>query len=520
MLLIRALVALLLLVDLSFAQSSPGLVLGQTPTAAQWNSYFAAKQDYPISLVSAASFTVGPGTGGTYAVTSGTAIQCAGNASYLTTYCMQPVFDSTHLLGVIVVPTLSTTLAGNANSQGPGAFTAQFDVPQSDLKATMLGNPWGFGANITSAMTAGNTNGVDGPLAFAATVKNTNGGNAKIFGWDWQFSNVGNALTNFGGVMGMSMNVAGQASVGIRMVSQGSQQITTGWDCQQGGAVGNGGYAWGCVDAGGNAIRNVTEYHFALPPVAGVITPASPFISGNSGNNIQFFGKTNGTGLNSFQFFTSQTTATGGTFQILDNSVDSGVMFSMNGATSFAQFPKTSTTIAVGANSILNDTFGLTATLQILKASRSILSIGQYSANANAPYISFIKSHNNSLGGITTVSVNDGLLYLSAQGYDATGSPVLQEAGNIQIAADAAPTAGSVAGRIVFQVAPSGGSSAEILRLNSNGTIKFSNAATFSANGAVATVLGSVGPTGSHTTVQKWFTIVDSTGATLYIPAF
>jgi hypothetical protein len=28
------------------AQSSPGLIPGQTPTAAQWNSYFAAKQDY------------------------------------------------------------------------------------------------------------------------------------------------------------------------------------------------------------------------------------------------------------------------------------------------------------------------------------------------------------------------------------------------------------------------------------------------------------------------------------------
>lgn len=29
-----------------FAQSNPGLVYGQVPTAAQWNSFFAAKQDY------------------------------------------------------------------------------------------------------------------------------------------------------------------------------------------------------------------------------------------------------------------------------------------------------------------------------------------------------------------------------------------------------------------------------------------------------------------------------------------
>lgn len=52
------------------------------------------------------------------------------------------------------------------------------------------------------------------------------------------------------------------------------------------------------------------------------------------------------------------------------------------------------------------------------------------------------------------------------------------------------------------------------------GNVKFNNAASFSANASVATVLGSVGPVGSHTTVQKWLTIVDSGGATLYIPAF
>lgn len=36
----------LLWVSGALAQSSPGLVTGQVPTAAQWNSYFAAKQDY------------------------------------------------------------------------------------------------------------------------------------------------------------------------------------------------------------------------------------------------------------------------------------------------------------------------------------------------------------------------------------------------------------------------------------------------------------------------------------------
>jgi hypothetical protein len=62
--------------------------------------------------------------------------------------------------------------------------------------------------------------------------------------------------------------------------------------------------------------------------------------------------------------------------------------------------------------------------------------------------------------------------------------------------------------------------STEMFRLLGAGGVKFSNAASFSANGAVATVLGSVGPTGSHTTVQTWLTFVDSGGVTRYVPCF
>ncbi len=40
-----------------------------------------------------------------------------------------------------------------------------------------------------------------------------------------------------------------------------------------------------------------------------------------------------------------------------------------------------------------------------------------------------------------------------------------------------------------------------------------------SANGSVATVLGSVGPAGSNTTVQEWLTI-DINGTTRYLPCF
>ena len=45
-------------------------------------------------------------------------------------------------------------------------------------------------------------------------------------------------------------------------------------------------------------------------------------------------------------------------------------------------------------------------------------------------------------------------------------------------------------------------------------------AATFTANGSVATTMTSLGPTGAHATVQEWFTVTDTGGTVRYIPAY
>lgn len=50
--------------------------------------------------------------------------------------------------------------------------------------------------------------------------------------------------------------------------------------------------------------------------------------------------------------------------------------------------------------------------------------------------------------------------------------------------------------------------------------VHFNSSGSFSANASVATVLGSVGPVGSHTTVQKWLTFSDNGGVTRYVPCF
>lgn len=50
--------------------------------------------------------------------------------------------------------------------------------------------------------------------------------------------------------------------------------------------------------------------------------------------------------------------------------------------------------------------------------------------------------------------------------------------------------------------------------------LQLNGANSWSGNGSVATVLGSTGPTGSHTAPQVWLTVLDNTGTLRYIPAF
>lgn len=107
------------------------------------------------------------------------------------------------------------------------------------------------------------------------------------------------------------------------------------------------------------------------------------------------------------------------------------------------------------------------------------------------------------LGGATgaeslrAVNVASAVDRIEARG-SATGSPA-----TVQL------TAAGTDSNINFKVSPLG-----------TGVVQFGNASSFSANASVATVLGSLGPTGSHTTVQEWLTVQDSAGTVRYIPAF
>lgn len=78
--------ALALIPTMAIGQTSPGLSTRQVPTAAQWNSYFAAKQDYlgftplnPSSLVGSAPITVTIGSG----IATISLVSCGGNGQVL-----------------------------------------------------------------------------------------------------------------------------------------------------------------------------------------------------------------------------------------------------------------------------------------------------------------------------------------------------------------------------------------------------------------------------------------------------
>lgn len=52
------------------------------------------------------------------------------------------------------------------------------------------------------------------------------------------------------------------------------------------------------------------------------------------------------------------------------------------------------------------------------------------------------------------------------------------------------------------------------------GEVQFTNSLSFAANGSVATAMSSVGPTGSHTTIQRWLIIIGYDGVPGWIPIF
>lgn len=169
----------------------------------------------------------------------------------------------------------------------------------------------------------------------------------------------------------------------------------------------------------------------------------------------------------------------------------------------------TSTAIAVGANGVTNpalqvDASAATSATGLLvqaEASGSNLNLSVTSPATNENIIILPKGTGFAQFGVgLRSSLGTGVVNGFIINPGTTGNPVELQANDL---------GGTGNANIDLQLTPKG-----------SGMLKMGNAGSFLANGVVATVLGSLGPTGSHTTVQEWFTIKDSAGTIRYIPAF
>jgi hypothetical protein len=115
------------------------------------------------------------------------------------------------------------------------------------------------------------------------------------------------------------------------------------------------------------------------------------------------------------------------------------------------------------------------------------------------------------------MSIQNGIYGLNLSGTGSTVSP-----GQIGIM-NAAPTAvldikgPDTSTTLAFRVQNS--TPSNVLSVTDAGVIAVGSGA-FTANGSVATTMTSLGPTGSHATIQEWFTVTDSIGNVRYIPAY
>lgn len=129
------------------------------------------------------------------------------------------------------------------------------------------------------------------------------------------------------------------------------------------------------------------------------------------------------------------------------------------------------------------------------------------------PYGGIYKVTNQSGGAVTAVAPFTDGHGVARQPYYPSSTPPTNPVATTSWFQDFTPGSGCT-------LTLSWNTTATVLSLQpSGGTIKAGSGA-FTANGSVATAMSSLGPAGSHTTVQEWLTITDPAGTVRYIPCF
>lgn len=146
--------------------------------------------------------------------------------------------------------------------------------------------------------------------------------------------------------------------------------------------------------------------------------------------------------------------------------------------------------------------------------------------NSTGGAVSVLSSTNNSQINVGSIGVSSGTITLAGLTSGFTTLTASATGGNLQVNGGAnflggitsgltsgttgfLSIVGSTSGNVVLGTLPASG-----------GMLQFASTGSFSANGSVATTLGSLGPAGAGTSPAKWLTIVDNGGVVRYIPCF
>lgn len=192
------------------------------------------------------------------------------------------------------------------------------------------------------------------------------------------------------------------------------------------------------------------------------------------------------------------------------------------GVAVFNKSPSFATSIVVTANSGTPAAAAISGTaVQAVGADGAFVRIGA-DAYGTGIGVSFNARHARGTAASPTATQSGDILgILVNQGYGATGFDSINAFTGFVAFATENHTDAAQGSEIAFTSTPNGTVlNVEGFRLLQSGQHKFTAASNFTANGTTATVLGGLGPAGAHTTVQKWLTVIDNTGATLYVPGF
>lgn len=287
-----AVVLFALLPALALAQSSPGLLPGQVPSAQQWNSYFAKKMDYPPPNIGC----IGCGTAAF--ANTGTAGHALGYLDGLNNYTANQNFNAGVLInGVTLSFPLSGALVGVTDAQSVSNKTLVAPVLSGSVTGTYtLVAPTIAGGGASALTKLGMRSTGSGP--FDLTLANSENLTA------------GRTLTLAVGDAARLLTVAGNASVSG--TNTGDQTITlTG----------------SCTGSGTSTIAVTCS----LTSLNGVAYPSSPSIntvpvvtSASSGGTVTYEAVPNAALANAAMTIAGHSIALGGTQTLAASDLTNG----------------------------------------------------------------------------------------------------------------------------------------------------------------------------------------------------